>query len=162
VEGAFVQAILNPGEVFEFRGLKFYNFEDVSYIELLSGRRLSYHRPRLEAGGKRGFSITYEGWNTNPKNGPTGWITMRTWGGRLTENINQATARDVFRFGMINLERSADYRIVQHVYDEFCAEVPEGFGDPAEMENIMMAMPPWAQGWPIRAAGGWRGRRYRK
>jgi hypothetical protein len=41
-------------------------------------------------------------------------------------------------------------------------EVPEGTGSVEEVESIMARMPPWAHDWPIRAAGGWRGRRYRK
>jgi len=31
-----------------------------------------------------------------------------------------------------------------------------------EFEQIMGRMPGWAADWPVRAAGGWRGRRYRK
>jgi hypothetical protein len=52
------------------------------------------------------------------------------------------------------------------VYDEDVVEVPQGFGSIEEVERIMGAMPEWAtykgKPWPIRAAGGWRGRRYRK
>ncbi len=79
----------------------------------------------------------------------------------MAENICQAVARDIQRHGMINLER-AGYPIVLHVYDENVAEVPEGFGSIEEFERIMSTMPPWAAGWPVRATGGWRGKRYRK
>ena len=57
---------------------------------------------------------------------------------------------------------AAGYPIVLHVYDEDIAEVPEGWGSLEEFEAIMSTMPPWAAGWPVRASGGWRGRRYRK
>jgi DNA polymerase len=111
--------------------------------------------------GRDQFAISYEGWNTNPKNGPIGWIRIDTYGGRLTENIVQATARDIQWYGMRNLT-AAGYPIVLHVYDEDVAEVPEGFGSVEEFERIMSTMPPWAADWPIRANGGWRGKRYRK
>lgn len=161
VEGMFISALLNPGVQYEFRGFKFLYRDDVLFLTLLSGRHMAYHRPRLEPSDRGGHAISYEGWNTNPKNGAVGWIRMRTWGGRLTENIVQATARDIQWFGMLNLSR-AGYSIVLHVYDEDIAEVPEGFGSVAEFETIMSTMPSWAAGWPIRANGGWRGKRYRK
>lgn len=86
---------------------------------------------------------------------------METWGGRLVENIVQATARDIQWHGIMALE-AAGYPIVLHVYDEDVAEVPEGFGSIEEFERIMSTMPAWAAGWPIKANGGWRGKRYRK
>lgn len=164
IEGAFVGAILAPGTETEYRGFKCRMEGDALYLRLLSGRYLTYHRPRLQLENKYGrdqFAISYEGWNTNPKNGPIGWIRIDTYGGRLTENLVQATARDIQWYGMLNLER-AGYPIVLHVYDEDVAEVPEGFGSIEEFEAIMSTMPPWAADWPIRANGGWRGKRYRK
>ena len=62
---------------------------------------------------------------------------------------------------------AAGYAVVQEVYDEAVAEVPIGWGSVEEFEAIMGTLPPWArlangEAWPIRAAGGWRGKRYRK
>lgn len=163
VEGMAILAISNPGREFDCRGIKFQRRGDVLFIRLLSGREMAYHRPLLTPSERRAgtYSISYEGWNTNPKNGPVGWIRMETWGGRLVENIVQATARDIQWHGILALE-AAGYPIVLHVYDEDVAEVPEGFGSVEEFERIMSAMPAWAQGWPIKAKGGWRGKRYRK
>lgn len=163
VEGMAVQAILYPDTVFEYRGHQFQVRGDALYLRLVSGRELTYHRPRLAPSMKRSgtYAISYEGWNSNPKNGAVGWIRMDTWGGRLVENIVQATARDIQWYGILNLEK-AGYPVVLHVYDEDISEVPEGFGSIEEFEAIMAIMPPWAAGWPIRAKGGWRGKRYRK
>lgn len=164
VEGMFIAALMNPGVAYEFRGFKFHfdQARDVLFLTLLSGRRMAYHRPRTEPNSERGgLSIYYEGWNTNPKNGAPGWIQIYTWGGRLTENIVQAVSRDIQWHGMLALE-AAGYPIVLHVYDEDTAEVPEGFGSVEEFQQIMERMPAWAHDWPIRARGGWRGKRFRK
>jgi DNA polymerase bacteriophage-type len=169
-EGMAIQAIQYPGvpqHVFRldggYSGVTFQAQGDVLYCRLPSGRCLTYHRPRLRESERRPgtLAISYEGQNTNPKNGPVGWIRMDTWGGRLVENIVQATARDILRRATIALE-AAGYPVVLHVYDEIVSEVPEGFGSIEEFERIMGTMPEFAADWPIRAQGGWRGRRYRK
>lgn len=191
-EGAAVQALQFPGLTFEAAGIKFchegydpgqevtewdaFLEEHVTrtinrkpgalIVTLLSGRRLTYHEPRLTAStlawaAPWEVSIAYMTWNTNPKYGMLGWVPMSTYGGRLTENIVQAIAHDILRFAIINL-RAAGYPCVLHVYDEVVVEVPHGCGSIEEVERIMAIMPPWASGWPVRASGGWRGRRYRK
>jgi len=79
----------------------------------------------------------------------------------LTENIDQAISRDILAYTMLNLE-AAGYTVVMHVHDEIVAEVDENFGSIEEFERIMATLPPWAAGWPLRAAGGWIGYRYKK
>lgn len=167
VEGAAISAILEPGAEFAVRrldgtdaGIVFLMRGTTLYCRLPSGRWLTYHRARVDP-GERGLAITYEGWNTNPKNGPVGWINIRTWGGRLVENINQATCRDILRFACINLEQRG-YPVVLHVYDEIVCEIPEGFGSLEEFQAIVEVPPFWAREWPIRAPGPWRAKRYRK
>ena len=163
IEGAALRALYRPGEVHGYRGRTFVCQGDVLYLRLLSGRYLTYHRPRLRPSERRAGEVTisYEGWNTNPKNGPVGWIRMDTYGPKIFENITQAECRDIQRHAQVQLER-AGYPIVLHVYDENVAEVPEEFGSVEEVERIMSSMPAWAADWPVRASGGWRGKRYRK
>lgn len=165
IEGAFITAVQNPGTVTWARSLSFrYDAAgDYLHMTLPSGRYLTYHQPRLVPSQKRvgELAITYMTWNSNPKYGGTGWICMSTWGGRLAENANQAVAHDIQRYGILAL-RAAGYPVVLHVYDEDVVEVPAGWGSVEEVEAIMARMPPWAEGWPIRASGGWRGARYRK
>lgn len=162
-EGAFINAIQYPTTQFVSHGITFYMRGDCLVIRLLSGRELCYHSPRLWPSERTPglLEITYMTWNSNPKYGPLGWVPMKTYAGRIAENIVQATAHDIQRFGIEALE-AAGYPIVLHVYDEDIAEVPHGFGSLEEFERIMSTMPDWAAGWPIRASGGWRGRRYRK
>jgi DNA polymerase len=139
------------------------------FITLPSGRQLTYHDVTTWPNPDKPWSplgITYWGYNTNPKNGPPGWIAIDTWGGRLVENIVQATANDILRFASTTLE-DAGYPIVLHVYDEIVSEVPQGFGSIKEFEALMMRLPEWAktpdgQPWPIFVDGGWRASRYRK
>jgi DNA polymerase len=174
LEGMAVAAIQQPG--FEFpvmrldgthSGLTMFVYQDVLHMRLPSGRCLFYHHPRLRPAKDswRGLSISYEGYNTNPKMGAKGWVTLYTYAGKLLENACQAVANDILRYSQVNLE-AAGYPLVLHVYDENVSEVPVGFGSCEEYTAIMGRMPPWAcdaKGpWPIKAAGAWRGRRYRK
>lgn len=172
VEGAAVQAVLNPGVEYPVTrmdgshvGVRYLRRGEALYCILPSGRAITYHRPRVEPSDRGGLSIAYEGWNTNPKNGPAGWIDIRTFGGRLVENIVQAVCRDILRRAILLL-RTAGYPTVLHVYDEIVAEVAKGFGSVEDFERIMavetLASLEWCRDWPVKAAGGWRGRRYRK
>ncbi len=167
VEGCAVLALMNPGKVYSYRGIKYmhHTADDVLYCRLLSGRYLVYHTPRLEPGtaphGHPIQKISFYGWNSNHKVGPFGWIKLYTYGGKLTENIVQATARDCFAAGMVNVE-AAGYPIVLHTHDEIAAEIDAGTGSIEELEELMGVMPEWCADWPIKAAGGWRGVRYRK
>lgn len=177
LEGMAISAVLSPGQWFPVMRLDgthsgvsyfYHDKEDALYCWLPSGRALTYRFPRLSA-NTRGFggqySLSFEGYNTNPQQGPVGWVRIDTYSGKLCENVVQAVARDIQRAAIINLEK-AGYPVVLHVYDEDVVEVPHDFGSIEEVERIMGTMPEWAtykgKPWPIRAAGGWRGRRYRK
>jgi len=175
LEGMAISAILTPGRQFPVMrkngthsGITFHYDGAVLYCLLPSGRYLHYHNPVLSPnmkgwGGE--YELSYEGYNTNALMGPTGWVRMDTYGGKLCENVVQACARDIQRHASVNCERQS-YPIVLHVYDEIVAEVPQGFGSVEGLETIMGTMPAWAvydgKPWPIKAAGGWRGLRYRK
>ncbi|MCD6162724.1 MAG: hypothetical protein J7K40_09970 [candidate division Zixibacteria bacterium] len=167
VEGAAISALLYPGQCFQYRDVTYgHDTErDVLYCLLPSGRKLSYHEPRLtktfDPRKLEVWQINFMGWNSDSSRGPVGWVDMHTYGGRLVENICQAVARDILAAAMLRLD-AAGYNIVLHVHDEPIAEVPEGFGSIEEFEKLMMAKEPWFADWPIKAAGGWRGKRYRK
>lgn len=156
LQDAAHNAVKHPGQYFEVRGLVYCVKGGVLYCRLLSGRLLKYHGPQIVA-GDRGPKLCYWG----RKSETNKWTFLDTYGGKLCENIVQATARDIMAHAMINVDK-AGYPIVLHVHDELVVEVPEGTGAIAEFETIMATLPAWCAHWPIRAAGGWRGKRYRK
>lgn len=172
LEGAAIAAVQNPGQEFtvhaahpDSRPVTYFTRGDVLYCRLPSGRLLTYHEPRL-APSTRGIhrdalSLSFMGWNTNPKMGAVGWVRIETYGGKQAENVVQAVARDMLRDAIVRLE-TAGYSVVLHVHDEPVAEVPAGWGSVEEFESTMVTHAPWAAGWPVKASGGWRGRRYRK
>lgn len=161
LENATISAVQNPGQCYEFRGLKFGCKDDVLYIQLLSGRKLAYHEPRLTPDvtpwGKPVLKLSYMGMDSVTKQ----WLRIDTYGGKLCENVVQATARDILADALINAD-AAGYDPVMHIHDEMVAEVDEGWGSIEELERIMATLPSWCKDWPIKAAGGWRGKRYRK
>lgn len=163
IEGAAISAVQNPHVQYESNSIKYYCANNVLYCFLPSGRYLTYHAPHLSPSERKQgtLELSYETWNTNPIKGPIGWHRVSTYGGKLVENVVQAVARDILAHAIVNLER-AGYPIVLHVHDEIVAEVPESFGSLEEFEKIMSTMPAWAISWPIKATGGWRGKRYRK
>lgn len=170
LEGAAIEAVQNPGRsvVVTRRdgtstGVSYYSTGAALYCTLPSGRQLVYHKPRLRPSMRREgeLSLTFWGWNTNAKYGPPGWVELETYGGKLTENVVQAVARDILMHAIDGLNH-AGYAVVLHVHDEIVVEVPQHSGSVEQVEAIMADLPAWAKGWPLSAAGGWRGRRYRK
>lgn len=158
-------AVMSPGQCFSYRRISYGVKDDVLYCQLPSGRKLAYHKPRLTPetlpGGKEVMKLSYMGNNSDYKRGPKGWLRIDTYGGRLVENVVQAVARDILAHALVNLD-AAGYDVVLHVHDEIVAEVDAGAGSVEQFEQIMAIMPHWASHYPIKAAGGWRGKRYRK
>ena len=172
VEGMSILSVLEPGAWHPVTrlngtdsGIAFRTDGTKMTCRLPSGRTLTYHEVRLTTSDRGGLALSYWGWNTNPKNGPPGWIQINTWGGRLVENVVQATCRDILAKACQVLEEHG-YPVVLHVYDEIVAEVPEGVGSVEEFEHIVTTVTQgrmaWAHDWPIRAPGGYRAKRYRK
>ena len=117
------------------------------WIVLPSGRRLAYIKPKLQPNRFGRMAVTYEGLGSNNK-----WIRMETYSGKLTENITQATARDLLAEAMWRMER-AGLDIVGHVHDEVILEVPKGSITVDAVCEIMDENPPWCPDAPLSAAG---------
>lgn len=124
------------------------------FIVLPSGRRMGYARPHLESDQYGRPKMSYE----DVSLGKLGRI--ETYYGKLTENVVQATARDLLAHAMLQLD-AAGYEIVFHVHDEVIIEVDENADALADVCRIMGAPVPWAPGLPLRA-DGYECRYYRK
>ena len=115
------------------------------FVKLPSGRRLCYWGAKIrEKDGRE--QIVYMGVNQTTKQ----WGTIETYGGKLVENIVQATARDCLAvvLGRIAFMR---YSIVMHVHDEVICDVPEMKTDAAERITAAMSEPiDWAPGLPLK------------
>ena len=132
---------------YECYGLKFSYERGIMFIELPSGRRLAYCKPRLGVNAFGSECITYEGIGTGKK-----WERIETFGGKICENIIQAVARDVLVESMMRLHK-AGYRITMHVHDEVVLEVQDEVSSVEEVCRIMAITPNWAKDLPLNADG---------
>ena len=146
VEDAAMTAVREKARV-RLGRLTFHCRSGMLFITLPSGRKLCYVKPRIQTNRFGGDGLTYEGVGEGKK-----WTRIETFGGKLTENIVQATARDLLAEAMLRL-RDAGLEIVMHVHDEAVLEVPIGHSGVDEVCALMAEAPAWADGLPLRADG---------
>lgn len=91
--------------------------------------------------------IEYEGLNQTTKK----WETGRTYGGKLTENIVQAVARDILGTVMLRA-RQEGLPIVFHVHDEIIVEAPTN-RPLADVEALFSEPIDWCRDLPLKGAG---------
>lgn len=117
------------------------------FIQLPSGRKLCYWDTRLKQDDYTGrLSVTYMGVNQETKQ----WGETETYGGKLVENIVQATARDCLAVAMTRVS-ALGYKIVMHVHDEMIVDVPNTDTEAPSRINAIMAQPiDWAEGLPLK------------
>ena len=123
---------------------------DFLTVRLPSGRKLFYHQPKIGKNKWGRPSIKYKGTEQN-----TGrWVYLDTYGGKLTENIVQAIARDLLAVAMVRAD-GAGFKTVMHVHDELICEVPEDSAEEKlkQLESIMGKPVHWAEGLPLTADG---------
>lgn len=115
-------------------------------VTLPSGRALHYRRMRVDdATGELCYNASGKG---------AGQVVVKTYGGRLVENIVQAVARDLLAAALVRLVREG-WRVVAHVHDEVVAEVGRDGAQEslAEMARVMCDAPGWAAGLPLSSDG---------
>lgn len=149
VDAAALEAVRERRAVTLHHGVAFSTRKGILFLRLPSGRRLAYVRPMTEiepAFNREG--ITYEGAEQT-----TGkWARLRTYGGKLVENIVQAIARDCLAVAMTRLEATG-YRIVMHIHDEVVIECPADACDLTDVCRIMGEPIGWAKGLILTADG---------
>ena len=125
-------------------GIQFIYQGGMMFIELPSGRRLAYVKPRIGENQFGGESITYMGLALSKK-----WARIESYGPKLVENITQAISRDILCYVMQTLR---NMEIVAHVHDEIIIECDERVSVTVICEQ-MARTPPWAEGLLLRADG---------
>jgi DNA polymerase len=131
-------------------GLAFGYINGNLFIKLPGGRKLCYWNTRLKLDPRDGREhIVYMGVNQETKQ----WGETETYGGKLVENIVQATARDCLAISMQRVA-ALGYNIVMHVHDEIIVDCPIEDTGAMERINACMAEPiPWAPGLPLKGDG---------
>ena len=128
-------------------GIAFRYIQGNLFITLPNGRHLCYWGTRL-AEDPRGWGtkLIYKGVNQTTKQ----WGDVETYGGKLVENIVQATARDCLAEVMKRVS-SLGYKIVMHVHDEIIVDVPnEDKTAPDKITAIMGEPISWALDLPLK------------
>lgn len=136
--------------------IRFSNKHGALVVTLPSGRELVYLRPSIGENRFGSEAITYMGMNQTSRT----FGRLETYGGKLVENIVQATARDCLAAAMLRLSK-AGYRIIMHIHDEVVMEMPIGSGSREEVTRIMCMNEPWEEGL-IKNADGFEGPYYMK
>jgi len=173
-----VDAATGRGQEFTYRQIAYQRIDSWLACTLPDGKRIWYYDPQIRMGMpswhqpdlheacasgdcrcKPVPKITYMAMKAGQ------WRRVSTYGGKLTENVTQATSRQVLVPIIKRVERHG-YPIVLTVYDEVVTEPKIGFGAKAEFEELMVESPgAWAfidgKPWPIRV-DAWEGDRYKK
>lgn len=142
-----VKYVVSTKQQYSCYGITFSYAKGILFVELPSGRRLAYVRPRMGVNNFGSECVTYEGLGSAKK-----WERIESYGPKFVENIVQATARDILAESMQRLHR-AGYEITMHIHDEVVLEVPNGQSSVEEVCKIMGQTPQWAEGLCLRADG---------
>jgi len=115
--------------------------------------------PKYESMG-RVPTVTHEGWNGYSRK----WTRLALTPGRITENADQGTAREMMATGLLNIQdRMKEVRLVGTVHDEGLGIIKDTDitkDTMTKFDNLMCSIP-WAGDFPIKAEG-YIARRYRK
>lgn len=163
LERAVRECVTTPGTVRRVGWLVVRSNRANFTIELPSGRRLYYWRPRIKAVLKRFETVNEAGEIVTSEREMQelqffrpegkGMVIDNAYGGKLVENVTQAVARDLLAEATVLLDESDTYDVVLHVHDSIAAEVDAGDGDVDEFCELISTPPTWAHGLPLKAEG---------
>lgn len=147
-------AVLRTGQPVGVKGLLLQRESDiVNGLDFLtftlpSKRKLYYVKPFLAENDFGKEAVYYWGMNQTTRK----FEKISSYGGKFTENVVQAIARDCLAETLKRLDQ-AGYQIIMHIHDEVVLDVPIEYADLATVENIMKQPIDWAPGLPLNADG---------
>jgi len=153
IENSALQAV-KTGQPVGIKGLviareqDYNNNQDFLTITLPSGRKLFYARPYIQKNYLGREALYYWGINQERKK----WESIPTYGGKLTENVVQAIARDCLAESLKRIEK-VGFQTVIHVHDEVILEVPKDKADLKAVTELMGYPIAWAPGLLLKAEG---------
>lgn len=157
-------AIQNPDRWYNAGAyIKFKRYKDWLLMRLPSGGYLSYAHPKIVPDPRKG---RFEGRDTisfmGVDNYTRRWTRLYTYGGKLSADATQATAREILAHNMPIIE-SMGYPIILQVHDEVLTEVPdEPLYTVDRLVELITIRPDWIDDKLPLAAGGFEAKRYRK
>jgi DNA polymerase len=187
LEDAAKRAIMNPGQ--EFRAyacagigefgptykawpfVSYYYDGTFLYCGLPSGRTLFYYKPEIlgrklksKKTGNDYWTQSIHYWGKKQESGGA-WQFISTWGGMASENICQATCRDVLYNGLELIDKDPEIEVCGTSYDEAIALSDQALS-PAIYERMVRYMTtpaPWMDGRFFLGADGYHSaKRYKK
>lgn len=134
------------GLIFRYEGDLVYG-QSFLTVQLPSGRKLFYPKPFLQENqfGKMAIHYYTVGQQTRK------WEVASTYGGKMTENIVQAIARDCLAETLKSIDRMG-LQVVFHVHDEVIIDAPVSI-TVDEICDLMAEPIPWAPGLILKGAG---------
>lgn len=138
---------INKGIIFA-REYDISNGLDFFTITLPSGRKLYYPHPFLAENDFGKDALHYYGVGQQNKK----FSAQSTYGGKLTENIVQAIARDCLAETLKRLD-DIGLQVVMHIHDEVVIDCPKWAVSQEKACEIMGQPIRWAEGLPLKAAG---------
>ncbi len=158
---AAMAATQNPGKTYKINRTKWSVSDGFLWCELPSGRRLAYYGPEVRyernRWGEKRPALYHWGVDSLSKK----WVFDHTYGGKISENVVSAIARDIMAEAMLRIAATKTWDLVLTVHDELVAERLEWRSSVAEFIKLMERLPIWAPGLPVKVEG-WSGLRYRK
>ena len=152
IENAAVRAIKTGEQTTINRGIVVSYRWGMLLITLPSGRTICYPRTTIGVETNDGWRgdheiIEYEGLNQTTKK----WEKIRTYGGKLTENVVQAIARDILGYIILRADKEG-LNIVFHIHDEIVVEAEPG-QTLQDVEAIFCKPISWCRDLPLKGAG---------
>jgi len=141
LEEAYTRAMRNKGHEFSVGRVTYLFDGQHLWYALPSGRVLCYPFAKLDADG-----VSYAKAAWKPAADAKEWPRARLWKGLACENITQATANDLLRHTLRQLDD-----VVLHVHDEVVIETDRPEEMVVRLKEVMCTPPPWAKGLPLDA-----------